>query len=241
MQELRLPGNIRKMISKFSGGLKDIYGDELISVVLYGSAASGEFAGRHSNINIAVVLKDASVRSMKKAAGLVKKRKYSVINPIFFTEKHISESLDVFPIEFLDIKENHLLLHGRDVFADLRVDLKNLRFQCEQELKSKILNVKKIYLKADSKTFLKNLLFKSATSGLHILRNILRLKGKTPPYRKEDILDAVSRELSVDCSGLKRIVDARNNNARLSSEEIDELFTQLIDTLENISDKLNRM
>jgi len=239
MKELQLPGNIRRIIDRFTGSLKDIYGDELISAVLYGSAASGEFAGRSSNVNLAVVLKETSVRSIKKAAGLV--RKYSIINPVFFTEKYIAESLDAFPIEFLDMKENHFLLHGRDVFSDLQVDLKNLRFQCEQELKSKILNIKKIYLKADSRPFLKNLLFKSATSSLHILRNIIRLKGRTPPYIKGDILDAVSRELTVDCSGLKRILDARKNNARLSSEEMDELFTQLINTLENISDKLNRM
>lgn len=241
MEELKLPNNIRKIIGKFTGSLKDIYGDELVSVVLYGSAASGEFTGTHSNINLAIVLKEASVRSIKKAAQLVKKRKYSIINPIFFTEKYISGSLDVFPIEFLDIKENHFLLHGRDIFNDLRVDLRNLGFQCEQELKSKILNIKKLYLKADSKSFLKSLLFKSITSSLHILRNIIRLKGKAPPYRKEAILDEISRELTVDCSGLKRILDAKNNNLRLKTEEIDELFTQLIDTLESISDKLDRI
>lgn len=240
MQGLKLPGRINRMINEFTFGLKDIYGEGLICVVLYGSAASGEFAGRHSNINLAVVLKDASISSIKRAAGLAKKRKYSVINPIFFTEKYVVESLDVFPIEFLDIKENHFLLHGRDIFNDIQVDLKNLRFQCEQELKSKILNIKKMYVRADSKPFLKNLLFRSATSSLHILRNILRLNGKTPPYRKEEILDAASRELT-DCSGLKRILEARSSNSRLRPEELDELFTQLINTLENISGKLNRM
>ena len=58
-----------------------------------------------------------------------------MINPVFFTEDYIIRSTDVFPIEFLDMKENHVTLYGKDLFEAIAVDTKNLRFQCEQEIK----------------------------------------------------------------------------------------------------------
>lgn len=241
MKEIDMPGKIQKSVDNFVGELKNVYADNLISVVLYGSAASGEHAGKYSNINLAVVLKDASVLSIKKCAHFINKNKFLSVNPVFFTEDYIKKSLDVFPIEFLDIKENHVVLHGRDLFKDLQVDIKNLRFQCEQEIKSKVLNIKKLYLRNNDKAALKNILFKAVTSSLHILRNLVRLKGRAPSYKKEDILDEISRELSADVSCLRKILDAKNKNIRLSRKEIDELFACFIEALENISDKIDRL
>lgn len=241
MEGLSLPHKVQKIINSFTSGLKNIYGDGLISVILYGSAASGEYAGRHSNINLAIILGDTSLSSIRKAAQFINKNKFLLINPMFFTEDYIKKSTDVFPIEYLDIKENHAVLYGKDVFKDINIDIRNLRFQCEQELKSKILNIKKLYLRTKNKFFLKNILFKSLTSSIHILRNLVRLEGKAPSYKKEDVLDEISREFSADVSCLRKILDAKNKNKRLSHKDIDELFDCFIEALENISDKVNRL
>ena len=241
MEQLNLPHNIKKAVDGFMAGLKDIYADKLISAVLYGSAASGEYSGGHSNINLAVVLVDTSIPSISRASGLVNKNKFLNINPIFFTEDHIKKSLDVFPIEFLDIKENHVVLYGKDIFKDIQVDIRNLKFQCEQELKSKILSIKKIYLRTKNRYLLKNFLFKSLTSSLHIIRNIIRLKGRVPPYKKEDIIDQIHKEFAIDTSGLKKILDAKNKNMRLGPKDMEGFFTLLVKTLEDISDKVDSL
>ena len=241
MEKPNLPNKIQKTLDNFVMGIRGVYGGDLISIVLYGSAASGEYAGKHSNINLAVVLKSTSIPAIKKCIGFISKHKFLNINTVFFTEDYTRKSLDVFPIEFLDIKENHVVLYGKDVFKDISIDLKNLRFQCEHELKSKILNIKKLYLRNRNKVVLKNILFKSVTSSLHILRNFVRLKGKEPSYRKWDILDEISRELSADVSCLRKLLEAKASNIRLSYKEIDELFTCLIEVLENVSDKVDNL
>lgn len=241
MKENSIPENVKKMTEEFTGALKNIYGDKLISVVLYGTAASGEYALKHSNINVAVVLEDASIEALAGCAGILNKRKFRAINPIFFTEDYIKRSTDVFPIEFLDMKENNIILYGRDILKDLDISIKNLRFQCEQELKSKIINLKRVYLRTKNFSLLKNILFKSITSAIHILRNIIRLKGKAPAYAKEDVVDLVGREFGVDVSALQKILDARIKNTRLAHAEAVSLFSSLIGTLEIISDKIDRM
>jgi predicted nucleotidyltransferase len=232
--------NIKRTAEKFVEGLRHVYGSDLVSVALYGSAASGEYALKRSNINIAVVLKDTSIPSVKKASCLARKRAFLRVNPVFFTEDYIRSSADVFPVEFLDIKENHAILYGSDPFREIEIDAKNLRFQCEQELKSKIINIKKAYLMAGNTAFLREMLFKSLTSSLHILRNLVRLKGKAPSYKKELVIEEVGREFSIDTGIFNRILAARNGNVRLGRKEMDGLFAGLVATLETISDKVDR-
>ena len=241
MKEITLAKNIQKIISEFIKSLQAVYGHNLISVILYGSAASGEYTRRHSNVNVAVVLSDTTLNTLARISRILRMRKFLMINPVFFTEDYIARSTDVFPIEFMDMKENHIVLYGKDVLKDIAIDMKNLRFQCEQELKSKIINTKRIYLRTTNKFLLKKFLFKTITSSIHILRNLIRLKGKTPPYAKEEVLNEIAREFSLDIMPLQKILDAKNKNIRLSRKELAGLFTSLVGTLEAISDKVDRI
>jgi predicted nucleotidyltransferase len=240
MNELILPLKVKNNIQNFIQGLVAIYRDNLVSVILYGSAASGEFIDKHSNLNLLVVLRDAGIDKLKAASSHL--NKFKEIKPLFFTESYIYNSLDVFPIEFLDMQENYFLLYGSDVLKDIKIDTANLRFQCEQELKAKLINLKHIYLTAArNKNILSKLLFKSFTSVLHILRNCLRLKNITPPYKKEDILEELSYEYKFDLEAWKKILSAKNKKIRLSLQQIDELFVNFVKDLETIVDTVDSL
>ena len=109
MQELKaaLSPRLKNDLENFISNLKVIYSGELISVVLYGSVASGEFSNRHSNLNLLVVLKETDLRTLGRAAKAVLKLNKS-IHPLFLTPDYINRSTDIFPIEFLDMRENYL-------------------------------------------------------------------------------------------------------------------------------------
>lgn len=240
MQELKIPDKVKNLLKGFVEGLKDVYKEELISVVLYGSGSSGEFTQRYSNLNVLIVLVDNSLETLKKASGLVNKFKFRIIRPLFFTEKYIQNSTDVFPIEFLDIKENYYILFGRDLIKDINVATQNLRFQCEQELKLKLLNIKQFYLRLNKNSnALKNLLFKSVTSVLHILRMSLRFKGKQTGYPKEEIIKDVASLFKVDVSTWQKILAGKNREIKLSRKEIEDLLFVFVRDLENIIDTID--
>lgn len=232
MEIVNLPEKIRRLVEDFVKSLEDAYKDELVSVALYGSAATKEFT-KYSNVNLLIVLKDTGLENLKRIVKLVNKDKFSLINPVFFTEKYIERSLDVFPIEFLDMKENHLTIYGKDILRDIELSVKNLRFQCEQELKSKLINIKRDYLKTN-KYNLKSLLFSSLTSTLHILRNLLRLKGKIPSCLKEDLLKELNQEFQIDTTSFSKILQAKTQNLRLSYKELDNLICDFVSELEKI-------
>ena len=190
MSEIKLSSVLKKNIYTFIEGLKQVYGDGLVSVVLYGSAAAGEFIENHSNVNILIVLHTTDLSTLELSRKLVHKCLASRIEPLFLSREFLLNSGDVFPIEFLDMKENHDCLYGEDILKDINVDLANLRFQCEQELKSKIILLKQQYLKINpqDRTSLGLLLSKNVTSAMHIFRNLIRLKGQPPSYIREEIL-----------------------------------------------------
>lgn len=213
--------------------LKEIYPQELLSVILYGSASSDEFVINHSNLNILIILKSTNLLLLKRASRTVKQFKH--FSPIFMTKEYIYSSTDVFPIEFLDMQENYTVLFGQDVLKEIRVDLKNLRFQCEQELKEKLLNLKQLYLRTSQQPAgLKVPLIQSFTSILHILRNVLRLKGILPHYQKEALLKELAAHFKIDSGQWNKILAAKSGKIKINKVETEELFSVLVDNLEKI-------
>lgn len=242
MSLLNLPGRVSDVLDRFTAGLKEIYDDGLVSVVLYGSAASGEFADKHSNLNILVVLKDASILSLARCADLVNRTEFKAINPIFMTESYIAESLDVFPIEFLDMKDNYRVLSGTDPLNGVSVDVRNLRFQCEHEIKAKIVILKQSYVKMGRDEAAKaGVLYKSVTSAIHILRNAIRIKGIAAPYDKAGALRVIAKEFGLDVAGWQKILDARSGRARLGRDETEALFASFVADLEKAAALIDRV
>jgi predicted nucleotidyltransferase len=233
MSELKK--GLQEALNNFTRGLQKAFGDNLLSVILYGSGASNEFVEKRSNLNLLVVLKNADLENLSAASGLIKRYRYRFIQPLFFSEEYLKKSTDVFPIEFLDMKENYRVLLGRDVLKDAFIDTKNLRFQCEQELKAKLISLRQLYLgRSKDTTVLLEFLLKSFTSILHIVRNVLRLKGKQPPYTKEAIINEVNAEFCVDTKTWERLLAAKGRRIRLHTKEIDLLFKNFVRDLEKI-------
>lgn len=240
MEELKIPSRLKNNIQVFIQKLKDVYQQDLISAILYGSAVSGEFVDKHSNLNLLVVLKNTDLENLKKATRVI--NKFNMINPLFLNEDYIVNSTDIFPIEFLDIQENYLVLYGKDVLKGINIDIRNLRFQCEQELKSKLINLRQLYLRINKdKTALRNLFFKSFTSILHILRNVLRLKGKKPAYKKEDILKELVSEFQIDMSIWGKILAAKVKQIKLNNRDTEQLFIAFLRELEKIVDIVDKL
>lgn len=241
MDELNLEQKHRKTLDDFIGRLRETYKDDLVSVALYGSAARGEFSGRNSNINLLVILSSTSLDNLSKARKIINKGRFRRLDLQFFTEDYIKSSIDVFPIEFLDIKGSYRVLHGKDVLQGLEVDTKNLRFQCEQELKQKLIRMKNIYLRARGKHALRGLLFKSCTSLMHILKNLVRLKGKAPSPSSGDVSRDIQEVFGIDMTNFSKGLEAKQKNLKLGHREIESLFSGVVNDLEKIVNMVDKL
>ena len=98
--------------------------------------------------HLLLVLKDyASISNLDTLKNKAIYKKKLVDIKVFFYQELVN-ALDVFPIEFIQIQEKHVLLMGRDVFEGLIVSKENMRHQCEFYLRSNLLSLRELQLKA---------------------------------------------------------------------------------------------
>jgi len=190
-------------LEKFVEQLETVFKDNLKSVVLYGSKASGEDTKKNSDHNILVILGEVRFEDMKASSKAVAGwTKQGNPPPLLFTQAMLKESMDVFPIEFQDIKDNNRILYGQDLVSGLEIEDVNLRHEVEFELKGKLLKLRQgymMYAEKDSK--IRDLLVDSISSFLVLFKHTAKLLGRTPPKKKIDALDALSEK-----TGLKKQV-----------------------------------
>src|SRR6202142_3017943 len=126
-------------ISDFVSRMRAAAGENLESVILFGSAVAGDFHPEFSNVNLFCVIRDSSFAALQALAPAVKwwdAQKQPP--PLFMTREEIGRSTDGFTIELLDVKQHRRVLFGEDVFETLIVPPNLHRVQVEYELREKL-------------------------------------------------------------------------------------------------------
>ncbi len=105
---------MERVLNQLVERLTKTYGDRLVSVVLYGSAAVGDHHGRYSDLNVLCVLREVTPRELGDSAPIFRWwRKLGNPSPLLLSLDELRTSTDCFPIEFHDIKERHRVLRRR--------------------------------------------------------------------------------------------------------------------------------
>src|ERR1043166_7495489 len=129
--------------------LKAAFGDDLQSIVLYGSAAGGEHNPKRSDQNVLVIVRRVPMQAAKAiSATATAWSEAGNPPPLVLTEREWRGSADIFPMEYADILERHRVLHGDPPFDGIRVDTKDLRLQLEHEAMGKLLKLRQGVLAA---------------------------------------------------------------------------------------------
>ncbi|WP_437328632.1 nucleotidyltransferase domain-containing protein [Sorangium sp. So ce381] len=132
----RLPAPVQARLVELKEGLERTLGDELSCLLVYGSAARGGYRDGQSDVDLMVVLEQASRQSLDAIANALQIARYAArIEAMILTAAEIPRAADVFPLLYDDIRRCHVLLSGRDPFSALVIDGKNRRLRVEQELR----------------------------------------------------------------------------------------------------------
>ena len=162
--------------------------------------------------------------------------------PLFLTRAQIEKSLDVFPIEWLEMKERHLLLEGEDVLASLEVPRAWLRLQCEHELRGKHIHLRQVYLlHADRPDRLAHALHAAASSFAALFRTLLRLRGEAPPAESQRVAERVAELYGLEAQGLLSAHLVRFASRRHRREEILPLYRRFLVEIERLIGAIDRL
>jgi len=227
-------------LDDFVHDCRTLFGDDLLSVFLHGSAAGEDFVPGVSDYNLGVVLRSVRPDQLRRAAVKVPRwGRRRISPPLFLDPAFILQSLDVFPIEFTEMKETHRILYGPDPLAGLQVSLTNLRHQCESEIRAKLLGLRQGYLRAASRP--KDVLalaLGSLRPVLLVLRNFLRLRGETAPGRIAVVVDLVEARTSLSLVAVRRLLAVRAGTGKVKRPEVIPLFEDYLEEMWAIAERL---
>jgi predicted nucleotidyltransferase len=194
--------------------LKDAAAANLECVILYGSAAGGNFKPEHSDLNVLCVLKSLAVEELTRVAPVI--RWWAVEQrqpaPLFFTAEESLQSADVFSIELRDMQDSRRVLFGADLIAALRVPVNLHRVQVEHELRTVLLKLRNAYFSAPGNAQeLTPILRKSFSSVLALLRHVIIAFGEEPPVAPRDIIARAAQLTHADAAAFDSVLRLREH------------------------------
>ncbi|MCK5654865.1 MAG: hypothetical protein KAI03_01070 [Candidatus Aureabacteria bacterium] len=243
VNEGKLHIEVQKKIIPYIKKMSDIHGDNLIAVFVYGSAAGENYIPKVSDINSVFVFKNFEFSVLRSSLSVVSKGIVKKIAaPLFLTKDYINSSLDVFPIEFLDMKENHILLYGEDIFTGLEIKGEHIRLFCEQQVKGKLIRIRQAYLEVGlKKKGLESLLKESLNSLIPIFRNLIRLKGKQPSVNKAEIIRQLCQMFELDKNVFLSIYKDSSNDEKIANQEVVVFLEKYLSQIEKLADMVDKL
>src|SRR5678815_2989996 len=200
--------------------LRATHGTNLASVVLYGSAAAGDHIELRSDYNILIALRQITPEDLRQAQAPMREwQRLGHPLPVYFTVEELADAADVFPIEFHQMANARIVLYGRDPFEFVQLSDANLRHQAEYELRSKLIQLRRLYIPASVSTEkLCELMSDSLASFAALFRAVLLLHGKDAPVSKPDCVRATVQLLGLDAEPFEKIFEFRTSDSLPRSE-----------------------
>jgi hypothetical protein len=200
-----------KLISEFVEKIRAAAGPNLVSVILYGSGAEGEFHPEYSDLNLLCVLRDASFASLSKISGVIewwRGKKHHP--PLVLTPSELAASADTFSIEFVDMKQRYRVLYGEDVLGSLNVPMTLHRAQLEYELREKLFLLRQHLLIAGSnEKQLWEVMLNSLSSFTTLFRHVLLEMGEQGRKHSREAVAELAHRMNFDPSSFVQIMDVR--------------------------------
>lgn len=227
---------MEELLKGFIQDIQGLYEDDLMTILLFGSAAAADHVPGRSDINVAVILRRLTPALLRKAAGNIRGwHRQGFATPLFFDPETLHASLDVFPIEFLDMQERHRTLVGPDLLAGLHIGRGNLRLQCEQELRGKLLKLRQSYVECTQAPGDLERVLRVAVSSIVVLaRTLLRLGGGDPGGGAAAVLERTEIRFGTSTASLRRAYDLKRGDIRLGGAGLEELYRGVLEDVQGL-------
>jgi hypothetical protein len=232
-----------KQIDEFVARIRQAAGENLQSVILFGSAVSGDFHAEFSNVNLLCVMREASYATLSAVAPTVEwwtRQKHHV--PLLLTGEELERSADVFSIELLDMQQRHRVLFGTDVLDGLTIPMHFHRAQLEYELREKTILLRgRLLVAVTDKKQLWELLLASLSTFATLFRHVLIALGERPPDSKRETIRALAQSIKFDPSAFVQLLDIREHKADRKQFDPGDVFGRYLTAIQQVTAAVDRM
>lgn len=217
-------------------------GKNLKAIVLYGSAARGEYHERHSDLNVLILLERATAEDLQALHGAATwwTRKGHPAPPIF-TLAELHASADIFAIELVDMKTHHRMLYGEDFLEQLTVPMQLHGLQVERELRTNRVKLRQGILLAPSKDRVLVALMDAAVSAfITLFRHALIALGEEAPAGGREAVEHIARVVGSRPDAFWSILSVREGKHKASDLNVSNTLHDFLELVERVTDEVDR-
>jgi hypothetical protein len=206
----RVASPVRTAVLEYVQHWQSLAGSSLQALAFFGRVVTPHFDKRqHLAENVAVLSADDLGMLRRLATAGKRFGKRGIAAPIVMTPEFIRDSLDTFPLELIEIQQQHVLLAGQDFFGELRFEAEHVRLQCERELKTLLIGMRQGLLAAAGREKELHPLEQSAVESLlRTLRGMMWLKGQFDPAGPEELISGVEQMLARELTAVRSVLQA---------------------------------
>jgi hypothetical protein len=237
-----VPPAVAEALERLKDELTRLAGPNLAGLLLYGGLARGRYRPGQSDVNVVVLLHDASGAALSAVTPALREAWRAVgVDPLLMTPAEIPHAADAFPTKFLDIKNHHILLAGADPFSGLEISREQIRLRVEQELRNLLMRLRHRYVSAGSDAeVLTRTLVRAARPFALQLAALLQFVGKETPTtdRTAEVFAAAATAFGLEREPLARLAELRQNPALTA--DVPALYVGVLEAVARAADIADR-
>jgi len=229
-------------LSELVERLKSPSARNLKAVVLYGSAVTGEFLAKHSDLNILCLVERAAAADLEQLHSAAEWwMRQGNRAPLVFTLEELRRSADIFSIELLDMKQHHRMLLGEDFLEGMEIPLRLHRVQVERELREGWLRLRQAVLAAPRKKKVHlNIMLSSVAAFCALFRHALFALGQPMLAGKREAVDGLASLAGADPSAFHAVLDFREGKRKESPIDIEATLQTYLEFVEVVTNEVDR-
>lgn len=232
--DVYLPPDVAAALDELGSALRTAAGDNLLGLILYGGLVRGRYNPETSDINIVVLLRDASANAIARIAGpLHDAWRAKRVEPLIITPNELPRLTLAFPTKMLDIQRRHVALIGTDPFDGIEASRDHIRLRVEQELRNLSLRMRRRFVAIhDDPAALAAAVDEAATTLAVNLRALLFLKAIVSDERQPTlaVYERAAQTFGLDAGALDATKHVHRN--ALDKTISTEMFSRVLATID---------
>ena len=221
------------LLDEYRSEAEKVFGENLVSLTVYGSHAAGE-PGPGAEVSVLVVVRELRKETLSGFRNIAHRfARRGIPVPPIFTESFLKGSADVFPLKFLGMHSQRRVIAGKDVVAELEITTGNLRHQVEFELKGKLLSLRRIYMGTFGNKESLGVLKDTVGPVVSVARGLLLLADGEAPHGKPEIVAEIEMRFGVSLPSIKEALAAKRG-AKIPAGKAEDLFLGYLEDVDRL-------
>lgn len=229
---VELPHKFRDTLERTRERLEAALGENLYSLILYGSAVRGDLVAAVSDLNVLIVLNVSTPEAHTAIADCLGTE--TLVSPMVVAREGLARTMALFGVKFRSIQRHYRVLHGVDALAGLSVPDELLKLECEQGLRNLRLRSVYAYIRSrqNAERYFRYLMDMDAVLFTE-LAEVLRIERQDVPTDFAARIHVIEQTFGFAMPVLNELLALKQKPRRLTAREIADFHAALFQLLDN--------